>query len=371
LQSGDFDHSTFSGKEGKDNVPPAVYAGTLLDVIWRNRDSATPTAQTQPASYPVNIPLNLLLGLFAVDKLLPPQLVHGLEIQIGWANAFTVLAQNINPYADLITPYINPSIWAQNIYGADANPGYQVSEMYISLDTYSLEQNVVSLVASQASSQVGIPLKFQTYTQVVQQRASNAAQTLTLPIEQSFTSASMFITTARLRVSGLDRGVYLDSMVPYLTNQPWIAGGSFALRFNGVSYPHDAVDTREDAYHHWLSAFGKNRLYMDVRGPLPGEFFFNMGTTFAVDLNRAPYSFKIAGSAVSTESNRLRSGQRIDGTNPLTLQLSLGAVPAAALAPFTTEDYFAGYPNQFRSVMAWVEHERVLLISASGNRVLV
>jgi hypothetical protein len=193
---------------------------------------------------------------------------------------------------------------------------------------------------------------------------------LSIPMEQSFTNATKLIATARIRAGGLSpQGVETKQVVPYFLGQPWIDNSSYSLRYNGVSYPHNPVTSSYTAYHHWLSAFGKNRLYMDVRGYSMENFLSNMGNTFVVDLNRSPYSFKIAGSAVSTESNRMSSGQRIDGTNPATLEMTLGAVPAEVWDKFETTD-MGTFPRQFRTVTSWVEHERVLVVKASGNRVL-
>jgi hypothetical protein len=108
---------------------------------------------------------------------------------------------------------------------------------------------------------------------------------------------------------------------------------------------------------------------MDVRGFSMDNFMKNMGTTFVVDLNRSPYTFKMGGSAVSTESNRFSSGQRIDGTNPLTLDVTLGAVPDEVWEEFRPFN-IAQFPREYRTLTSWVEHERFLIIKASGNRVL-
>lgn len=363
-------HTPFTAAEdNKTNTPPPnnIYAGTLRDIKWTDRDTATFSNTTTPESYEVNIPLNFLSGIFATDTLLPPHLMLGLEVRIMWANAKDVLVQNINSSAPLVQPFADPLVF-QNIYGAEVNPAYTLKDIYIALDSSTLSAQAANQITTMYESGNGIAIKFQTYTRIFQIDVPKTSTSLTLPIEQSFSSATKVLATARIRFSGEEKGIDFKALAPNFLGQPWIDGTSYSLRYNGISYPHDPVQTSVAAYHLWESAFGKNKLYMDVRGPGAFHFMKNMGTTFVVDLNRAPYSFSIAGSAVSTDTNRMASGQRVDGTNPATLQLTLGEVPVSVYAEFRPS---SSTPREYRTLSGWMEHDRILVLRADGNRVLV
>lgn len=391
-KNGQFYNTNYApGVELFSAVPPDnIYPGTLQDVKWEGRDNYTIITTTPPPiiasgsvpkTYRVAIPMALLAGLFSTDKLLPPHLLSGMIINIQWARAQDILYPNVNFGAGLrYEPEASGEAW-QNYYDFNGIPTpvpiYTISNVGILLDCFTIHQSIVDQITEAFNGIVGIPIAFQSYTQVIQSRLDLAKQTLSIPIYQSFSNASKIVGTTRIRCGGLigpsdqvfPTEIDCTATIPYLMGQPYVEQ-AYQLRFNGISYPDKPVTNQTTAYNLWMAAFGKVRLYDSVAGVSYNEFVGNMGSTFVLDLSRAGYNFSLSGGPVNTQANFIRSGQRIDGTNPATLQLVLGdATQTASKFEFAIVE--EPYEEKYRVLSAWVEHERILLCKSIGNRILV
>lgn len=362
-----------------------IYPGTLRDVWWTDRNTANPDDERPAETYRVSIPMALLAGLFSTDKLLPPHLMSGMIINLRWADAQDVLYPNITSGADgyhSATAAAPPAgaTSTQNFYpGISPNPTlwpvprYAIKNLAMVLDCFTLDRAIVDQMTEAFNGAVGIPIAFQTYTQVTNEIISIRQTNVTLPISQSFSNATKVIGTIRMRCSGVattaDPLNFVNStaMIPWLYGQPPV-DFRYQLRYNGISYPDKPVENVDMAYNLWLAAFGKTRLYDSVIGISSNDFKTKIGSTFVVDLSRAGYNFRISGSAVNTQANFMRSGQRMDGTNPATIWLSLGD---ALFAAKTFEPLDMDSPTIYRLVSSWVEHERILLCQSTGNRLLI
>ncbi len=366
--------------EQKSDIPKKnIYPGTLRDVYWEDRDTSNPTMVKPAETYRISIPMALLAGLFSTDKLLPPHLMSGMIINLRWADAQDVLYPNITTGADGYNP-ASGTTSTQNFYPGDSStltqwpvPRYTIKNLAMVLDCFILDRAIVDQMTEAFNGVVGIPIAFQSYTQVINEMISINQTKVTLPINQSFSNATKVICTTRMRASGIaptaEQYNFVNStvLIPWLKGQPPV-DFSYQLRHNGISYPDKPVENADIAYNLWLAAFGKTRLYDSVIGISSDDFTRKIGATFAIDLSRAGYNFRISGGAVNTQANFMRSGQRIDGTNPATILLSLGD---AELQADTFEPIDMDIPTKYRLVSTWVEHERILLCQSTGNRLLI
>lgn len=347
-------------------------------------------ALLQDGSYNVLIPLALISPLFRTDNLLPPQLMHDCYIRIDWENAQKVFTQDIIPSlpsvvdsADVVTggtygtadfTYYSPVV-DRNLKVKNAIPSYIIDNIAIFADVYTLQLELANEI-QQEYMELGIPIKMLSYTKVIDasQIESQSSARLSIPINRSFSKASKLIASVKVEpaVSVIDT-VNIQSIYPLFRGQPQVDNTKYSFRLNSQQYPNYPVENVDTSYWHWMQAFGKTRLYTDVRDSTSNNFYNENGTSFAVDFNRAAFSFRVSGSAISTESNAILSGQRIDGTNPCTLYIELPAMTDEQIIndrlPSDISPLFAATAK--RRIYGWIEHERHVILNPQSNRVLL
>jgi hypothetical protein len=348
--------------------------------LYENLDSQIPDEiPNSTETYNVIIPLSLLCGLFRIDHLLPPQLMHQLEIRIHWENASRVFTHNINEHAEAYQEqdFGAPNTPWANIIDSGVHATYTLSDIHVTTDSYLFEKSLVDELDRDYINR-GLAIKFQTYTQCIRYEAGLAqdGDRVTIPIEQSFSDATKLIACARIVApqtipATFGRTVIGDSIYPYFRSQSWVNGTDYHLRYNGVQYPRDIIDSKQVSYMQWLQSFGKNRLYTDVTSTAFSQMYVtDVAPTIAIDLNRNPFSFALSGSAVSTDTNQMVSGQRVDGTNPATLHMNLPAVSDVARSLVPIDTVTAINTQSKYVVSGWMEHSRMLVVQIVGNRVL-
>lgn len=352
-----------------------IGAGTISD------DGSSPHRR-------VMVPLSFLLGLFRTANLLPPYLMDGAEIRIDWENAPSVLVQRLDTTTSpdkTVVPWspIGP-VTGRNLLAGITYPTYTLHDLEIVTDNYLLDPNLENVLRQEYNG-LGLPIKFLTYTQVLQSSGIPLQRTqMVLPIKQSFSRAIKLVAQTRIvppaTINAADGYKVFGKLVyPVFSGQKWIEGTSYYMDMNGTTNPHVPVSEQSVSYWHWLMSFGKNRLYNDSSSPVQeDQMKTQVGTSFCVNFNRNMYSFELSSSALYAESTRVVSGVRIDGTNPATLHVLHDTVLGQDIfgndltpAYFPTDIKTDIENNSTREMNGWIEHERYVVCHPQGNRVVV
>jgi hypothetical protein len=218
--------------------------GTLL----RPAASETPLPRTGLGDQPVRyaIPLYLLSSLFDTDKMLPPQLMHGLRMDIQWADQSTV-AQ-----------------FSGGVYVASDN-AYRVRNIGIVTDSCTLNPTVSQRIATVAATK-GIELDFHPWHVTYQE-----VQDIGTGIGEDRIDLTGNRPVHRAECAFVHIGKEVDTsqnLVNSLSTVPW-SWASFQWRVGSLFYPQSVTDrpsaqSGRFALTEVLKTFGKTRFNNDV-----------------------------------------------------------------------------------------------------------
>jgi hypothetical protein len=285
------------------------------------------------------IPLRHFLGIASAEDLMPPQLIDGATLEIH--------LKNINSAVCRVSDDIGPSDITLPLDSANAS----IRGCTLVTDSYLFDNKLHDLIQREYETG-GLVVRYSSWTNT-RHPVSGVSQNLSFSIRQSATRATKLIAKMTTTAAEQHLQGYNDN---YRAREGTYLFSSLQAKHADKYIPDRAMTTVEEAQFAWLSAFHKAsggctavaRTFMDE---------FATRNAFVVDLNRGISKKGTSGVTVSTKY-------------PLRLELAVGALQK----PITSDKFLN---TQLESEFTWqryidtfLEHERVVIASPTGMRVL-
>ena len=370
-------------------LPRAIYGDTYIQDLdtpvtgWGTRNGS---GLVQGEKKFVMIPLHHLVGLFRSSSLLPPHLMDGMEIWVYWSDPNEIFTQTMNITAPATwTVYAPPS----NLYGPDPFSRYSITDLSIVMDSYVFNHSICDMLNEEYKTK-GLPIRYLSMsldTTKVTDSDISVNNPLAIPIVKAYTNATKIITTSRMfpaptQSTSIDAN-YIANVLPNLimlydtvnNKQVYQEGDRDFMILNGRTYPRYPTNTKSEMVYHWKQTLGKNRYHLD---PISTIFDANVskGPSYIRNCCRNVELSPNSNPNLQHESNHALSGTRIDGTNPIDINLTLQDTTDFIKTDSQSNDAaqvtdITSATNFFRMINNWVEHVRYVNITPSGNSVYI
>lgn len=356
------------------NQPYLTVDPDLYSIAERQSSSLSAGYKTGKTHH-VIVPLCMLGGLFKMDTLMPPQLFNGMKITITWADASDVFTHNTDPNRALVAPYVaaaspNPEKLLGNIGNSTlpiVDPSYELTDIMIEADTYSLSDSAHKSVSTQFARN-GLGISFRSYMQFDKQKRLGAVGDVEmLRVTRGFSQATKFLGAIRCQPTDSK----WKSFFPLTWFHPHDESFDYITEHNGKRYPRNLYESSVSRFWAWQQAFGANKILYNSDRALYNDYMKNYGHVFAHDFNRTSKSLMASTPCSNFSTNNSNSAQTIDGNNPATVSV---VVPSLT-SPDYVEALLPTDAHAHSSVgwvcSTWVEHFRHLSLKPNMTEVFM
>ena len=276
-------------------------------------------------TYDVVIPLHFLCGVFATERLLPPQIFSGATVRLTLRDANMAL-HTISP---LLPDYASAAGWT-----------YTITNPMLVCESYVFDNRLHDMITEEYAS-TGLVFPFVSYT----------SQTLPLSVEQvtlshqirlPFTRAiKLFISTAI--AFGDYRDAYVDNDKPDRATIAAFSWRAFQAQIGDNRFPNYVLDSANEAWQLAVSTMNKSMSH-GMASTARGDF--DAGERLLINLDRG-----VGG---------VSSGVVINNNYPLILNFTLAAERIVDSENLAFDDVVPP-----RALQMFIEHQRI--IAAGGG----
>jgi len=286
------------------------------------------------------VPLKFFLGLASAEDLLPPQILDGATLEIQLNNVNTAICR------------VHDDVGTSDINIAADSATAAIRGCTLVTDSYLFDHKLHSLI-QQEYEKSGIAIKYTSWTNT-RQNVGESAQKLAFPICQSSTRATKLI--AKMTTTATE--TKLQSFNDQYTSREGVYGyTSIQAHHADRSIPDRPLTQESEIQFQWLAAFHKAHGGCTA---VAREFTYHFPRkdAFVMSLDRAVGSKATSGVTVSTKW-------------PLRLEMTVTKLkPPVNPAQFLNPLLYGTFDFQ-RYLDTWLEHERVVVCSPQGMRVLI